>query len=500
MTRYVYDFHEGSADQKDLLGGKGANLAEMTNLGLPVPPGFTISTDACRVYLETGSEPDELGGEVDEHLASLEEKMGRTLGQADDPLLVSVRSGAKFSMPGMMETVLNIGLNDASVQGLAKISGSERFAWDSYRRLVQMFGTTVLDIERSSFDEALDDLKDSRGVETDVELEAADFESLVSTYKKIVKDATGSDFPQAPRDQLDLAVRAVFSSWNTERAKLYRRQERIPDDLGTAVNICSMVFGNLGDDSGTGVCFTRDPATRSPRCLRRLPAERPGRGRGRGHSQHVAADSAGGPGQGVVRRAAADHGDARAPLPRHVRHRVHRRARQAVDVADPGREAHRGGGVPGGDAVRGRGTDRQGRGAAPGHRRPAGQPDVPPVRQEQRPRADRQGHGREPRCRGRQGGLRLSHGRGVGDQGRRRDPRPPGDQPRRPARDDRGPWRADEPRRQDVARGRGGARHGAHVRGRRRGAPRRPSAATGHHAGRAQVLRGRRHLDRRHHG
>jgi pyruvate, orthophosphate dikinase len=261
MTRYVYDFHEGSADQKDLLGGKGANLAEMTNLGLPVPPGFTISTDACRVYLETGSEPDELGGEVDEHLASLEEKTSRTLGQADDPLLVSVRSGAKFSMPGMMETVLNIGLNDASVQGLAKISGSERFAWDSYRRLVQMFGSTVLDIDRSSFDEALDDLKDSRGVETDVELEAADFESLVSTYKKIVKDATGSDFPQAPRDQLDLAVRAIFSSWNTERAKLYRRQERIPDDLGTAVNICSMVFGNLGDDSGTGVCFTRDPAT-----------------------------------------------------------------------------------------------------------------------------------------------------------------------------------------------------------------------------------------------
>jgi pyruvate, orthophosphate dikinase len=261
MTRYVYDFHEGSVDQKDLLGGKGANLAEMTNLGLPVPPGFTITTDACRAYLDTGSEPAELTGEVDQHLAALEKKMSRTLGQADDPLLVSVRSGAKFSMPGMMETVLNVGLNDESVRGLAKISGSQRFAWDSYRRLIQMFGTTVLDIERSAFDEALDDLKKSRDVETDVELEAADFEGLVSTYKQIVRDATGSDFPQAPRDQLDLAVRAVFSSWNTDRAKLYRRQERIPDDLGTAVNICSMVFGNLGDDSGTGVCFTRDPAT-----------------------------------------------------------------------------------------------------------------------------------------------------------------------------------------------------------------------------------------------
>jgi pyruvate,orthophosphate dikinase len=261
MTRYVYDFHEGSADQKDLLGGKGANLAEMTNLGLPVPPGFTITTDACRAYLDTGAEPEELAGEVDEHLAALEKKMSRTLGQADDPLLVSVRSGAKFSMPGMMETVLNIGLNDESVHGLAKISGSERFAWDSYRRLLQMFGATVLDVERSKFDEALEELKETRGVETDVELEAADFEGLVATYKTLIKDATGTDFPQAPRDQLDLAVRAVFSSWNTERAKLYRRQERIPDDLGTAVNICSMVFGNLGDDSGTGVCFTRDPAS-----------------------------------------------------------------------------------------------------------------------------------------------------------------------------------------------------------------------------------------------
>jgi pyruvate,orthophosphate dikinase len=261
MTRYVYEFSEGSAAQKDLLGGKGANLSEMTNLGLPVPPGFTITTDACRVYLQTGDVPPTLSGEVDEHLAVLEKSMGRTLGQADDPLLVSVRSGAKFSMPGMMETVLNIGLNDESVEGLASISGNPRFAWDSYRRLLSMFGSTVLHVERAVFDEALEAQKKTSGVTTDVELGVEDFKTLVATFKKLIIDATGGEFPQSPREQLDLAILAVFSSWNTDRAKIYRRQERIPDDLGTAVNVCSMVFGNLGDDSGTGVCFTRDPAS-----------------------------------------------------------------------------------------------------------------------------------------------------------------------------------------------------------------------------------------------
>jgi pyruvate,orthophosphate dikinase len=262
MTKFVYDFSEGSRDQRDLLGGKGANLAEMTNLGLPVPPGFTISTDACRAYLEHGSEPDELAEEVSEHLARLEEKMGRSLGQPDGPLLVSVRSGAKFSMPGMMETVLNVGLNDESVHGLAAMTeGDERFAYDSYRRLLQMFGTTVLGIEASAFADALDRLKEERGTANDVDLEVDDLTGLVATYKKIIADRTGEDFPQDPRTQMDMAVRAVFDSWNTERAVLYRRQERIPGDLGTAVNICSMVFGNGGDDSGTGVAFTRDPAS-----------------------------------------------------------------------------------------------------------------------------------------------------------------------------------------------------------------------------------------------
>ena len=261
MPRYVFDFHEGSATQKDLLGGKGANLAEMTNLGLPVPPGFTITTEACRVFLRTGEVPSELADEVERHLRELESRMGRALGQADDPLLVSVRSGAKFSMPGMMETVLNVGLNDDSVEGLTKVSDNPRFAWDSYRRLLAMFGSTVLHVDRSVFDDALDQLKADRGAGTDLDLGADDFRQLVSTYKEIVSDSTGEPFPQDPRRQLELAVRAVFASWNTERAQVYRRRERIPDDLGTAVNVCSMVFGNLGDDSGTGVCFTRDPAS-----------------------------------------------------------------------------------------------------------------------------------------------------------------------------------------------------------------------------------------------
>ena len=263
-TKYVYDFSEGGKDQRDLLGGKGANLAEMTNLGLPVPPGFTISTEACRAYLESGSEPKQLAKEVSKHLKSLEKEMGRKLGQSDGPLLVSVRSGAKFSMPGMMETVLNVGLNDKSVHGLAKMTdGGERFAYDSYRRLLQMFGATVLGIEASVFAEALDDLKDDKGVENDLELEVDDLKGLVDTFKKIIEDRSGSPFPQDPREQMDMAVRAVFDSWNTERAVLYRRQERIPGDMGTAVNIVSMVFGNGGDDSGTGVAFTRDPASGS---------------------------------------------------------------------------------------------------------------------------------------------------------------------------------------------------------------------------------------------
>ncbi len=261
MPKFVYDFTEGNKDLKDLLGGKGANLAEMTNIGLPVPPGFTITTDACRHYLAEGATPDGLDDEVSRHLKALEATMGRKLGDPADPLLVSVRSGAKFSMPGMMDTVLNVGLSDDSVDGLAAQSGNERFAWDAYRRLIQMFGKTVLGIDGEHFEHALDAAKRAKGAASDTQLDAEDLKKLTATFKDLVHKYAGREFPQDPREQMDLAVLAVFDSWNSDRAVLYRRQERIPADLGTAVSVVAMVFGNLGDDSGTGVAFTRDPGT-----------------------------------------------------------------------------------------------------------------------------------------------------------------------------------------------------------------------------------------------
>ncbi|MFF7114614.1 pyruvate, phosphate dikinase [Streptomyces albogriseolus] len=261
MVRYVYAFGEGGRDQADLLGGKGANLAEMTRLGLPVPPGFIVTTEACRAFLATGGEPPGLSRDVSDHLATLERAAGRQLGQRDDPLLVSVRSGARHSMPGMMETILDVGLNDDSVLGLAKSAGDERFAWDSYRRLVQMFGCTVMGVDGALFEQALDDLKRDVGAADDLGLNAADLAGLVETYKELIRRETGESFPQSPAEQLQRAVLAVFQSWNGERARLYRRREHIPDDLGTAVTVQTMVFGNLGPDSGSGVAFTRDPAT-----------------------------------------------------------------------------------------------------------------------------------------------------------------------------------------------------------------------------------------------
>ena len=260
--QYVYAFEEGSKEQKYLLGGKGANLAEMTKLGLPVPPGFTITTEACKMYMaHEDTLPDGLLDEVAARLRELETKMGKRLGADDDPLLVSVRSGAPFSMPGMMDTVLNLGLNDASVKGLAKQTNNERFAYDSYRRFVQMFGKIVLDIPGEHFETMLEGLRRARGVGTDPELSADDLAELVETFKGIAKDSTQHEFPQEPEEQLRYAIEAVFRSWNGRRARDYRKLEGIPDDLGTAVNVQTMVFGNKGDDSGTGVAFTRDPAT-----------------------------------------------------------------------------------------------------------------------------------------------------------------------------------------------------------------------------------------------
>ncbi|MGH2790469.1 MAG: PEP/pyruvate-binding domain-containing protein, partial [Actinomycetota bacterium] len=262
MAKWIYDFEEGNASQKNLLGGKGANLAEMTNLGLPVPPGFTITTKACNAYREAGQQfPEGLLDQVAEHRKKLEEKMGREIGNARDPLLVSVRSGAPFSMPGMMDTVLNVGLNDESVEGLIAQTGSERFSWDSYRRLVQMFGKTVMGVDGDLFEEALEDAKDDKGVTNDVDLGTKDLKKLVKKFKSIIKKDTRQEFPQDPTEQLHQAVEAVFGSWDNKRAQDYRRRNKIADSLGTAVNVQTMVFGNRGDDSGTGVGFTRDPAT-----------------------------------------------------------------------------------------------------------------------------------------------------------------------------------------------------------------------------------------------
>jgi pyruvate,orthophosphate dikinase len=261
-TKLVYDFAEGSREMRDLLGGKGANVAEMTRLGLPVPRGFTITTEACIGYLRNGNRfPDGLQAEVDEHLARLEEEVGKRLGDPQNPLLVSVRSGAKFSMPGMMDTVLNLGLNDRSVEGLAARTDNPRFAYDSYRRFIQMFGDVVSGVEKRHFEEALSRLKRERGVRDDVELTAEDLRGLVATYKEIYRSHRGEDFPQDPRAQLEASIRAVFESWENKRAYDYRRLNHLPHDLGTAVNVQQMVFGNTGPNSATGVAFTRNNVT-----------------------------------------------------------------------------------------------------------------------------------------------------------------------------------------------------------------------------------------------
>jgi pyruvate, orthophosphate dikinase len=264
-TKYVYFFGGGKADgngkMKDDLGGKGAGLAEMTNAGLPVPPGFTIQTEACREYMRNGSVSGDVDRQMDEALRKLEQLQGQKLGVGENPLLVSVRSGAKFSMPGMMDTILNLGLNDKSVEALAKRSNNPRFAYDSYRRLIQMFGNVVLEIPKADFDEVFDAKKKQKKAKLDTELDAKALKEVIDEYKKVVKKATKKDFPQEPHDQLVMARDAVFRSWQNDRAKHYRRINNIDDMLGTAVNVQAMVYGNLGDTSGTGVGFTRNPAT-----------------------------------------------------------------------------------------------------------------------------------------------------------------------------------------------------------------------------------------------
>jgi pyruvate,orthophosphate dikinase len=264
--KYVYFFQpgkaEGSAKMKDILGGKGAGLAEMSNLGIPVPPGFTISTEACRIfYKNNGQLPEQIEKEIKENLKRLEEITGKKFGDKNNPLLVSVRSGAKFSMPGMMDTILNLGLNDETAEALAKLTGNRRFALDSFRRFLQMFGNVVLGIPKNKFEEILEEIKMLNRIKLDIDLNEEHLEQIIIRYKELIKRETGSDFPQDPYVQLNMAKEAVFKSWNNERAKYYRKQNNIPDDLGTAVNVQAMVFGNMGENSATGVGFTRNPAT-----------------------------------------------------------------------------------------------------------------------------------------------------------------------------------------------------------------------------------------------
>ena len=262
MGKFVYSFSEGSKDMRSLLGGKGANLAEMTRIGLPVPYGFTVTTEACtRYYEENQMIGEDIIGEIYEKLAELEAVTEKKFGDKENPLLVSVRSGSVFSMPGMMDTILNLGLNDETVESLAKLTENDRFAYDSYRRFIQMFGDVVLEIPKSEFDFIFDGQKEKVGAAFDVDLTTDDLKEIIVGYKALVKKAVGRDFPQEPKDQLMEAIKAVFRSWNNDRAILYRKLNRISDKLGTAVNVQSMVFGNIGDTSGTGVAFTRDPAT-----------------------------------------------------------------------------------------------------------------------------------------------------------------------------------------------------------------------------------------------
>ena len=262
MAKWVYLFKEGNADMRNLLGGKGANLAEMTGLGLPIPQGFTVTTEACTDYYNSGKKiSEEIQGQIFDALAELEKMQGKKFGDNEDPLLVSVRSGARASMPGMMDTILNLGLNDVAVEGFAKKTGNPRFAYDSYRRFIQMFSDVVMEMSKSVFEGSLDEIKEAKGAKYDTDLTAEDLKEVIARYKAIYKEKMGEEFPQDPKVQLMEAVKAVFRSWDNPRAIVYRRMNDIPGDWGTAVNVQAMVFGNMGETSGTGVAFTRNPST-----------------------------------------------------------------------------------------------------------------------------------------------------------------------------------------------------------------------------------------------
>ncbi len=433
----------------------------MTTLGLPVPPGFTITTDVCRAAMTTGVIPDDLWPEVETAVDRLEKTSGRSFGAGPVPLLLSVRSGAKFSMPGMMDTVLNLGINDEVVKALIEWSGDPHFGWDAYRRFVQMYGDVVLGIPDHHFQDVLTELRRSRDVEDDSELTAEDLETAATRFRDIVEQERPGELPEDPMQQLKGAITAVFLSWNTKRAVEYRRIHSIPDDFGTAANVQMMVFGDLGDDSGTGVCFTRDPGTGEKAIYGDYLASGPGRGRRSRHPQHLDPRRAGRSASRVPSAPARDHGRAREPLPRHVRHRVHHREGRSLHPADAGREEDGSGCSEDGSGHGWRGSHRpgncchQGRAGLPGATAP------PPDRRSGQGICTARGRrGRVPRRRHWEGGVLLRGGGGAGTERSGRDPGPAGDDPRRHPRHGGGGRHPHQPRGQDITCCRGGSGHG----------------------------------------
>ena len=326
MSKMVYLFEEGNADMRNLLGGKGANLAEMTNLGLPIPQGFTVTTEACTDYYNNGRTiSEDIQQQIFTALADLEKKQGKKFGDTENPLLVSVRSGARASMPGMMDTILNLGLNDVAVEGFAKKTGNPRFAYDSYRRFIQMFSDVVMEVPKSLFERVLDEIKAAKQVKFDMELTAEDLQEVIARFKAIYKDKMGEDFPQDPKVQLMEAVKAVFRSWDNERAIVYRRMNDIPGDWGTAVNVQAMVFGNMGETSGTGVAFTRNPSTGAKGIYGEYLINAQGEDVVAGYPYTTADHKAGAGSAGVLQAVHGDRHEAGSTLPRYAGYGVYDR-------------------------------------------------------------------------------------------------------------------------------------------------------------------------------
>ncbi len=418
--RYIYAWGDGTAEgngrMKDLLGGKGAGLAEMTIAGLPTPPGFTITTEACNDYFAAGKQlPAGLWDDVLDAMREVEHRSGKGFGDASNPLLVSVRSGAKFSMPGMMDTVLNLGLNEETLHGLIALTGNERFGWDAYRRFIQMFGRIVMDVKAERFDEPLEARKAAHGADAkDTDLTVEDLKALVGEFKGVVRADTGRDFPTDPYEQLDLAIKAVFASWFGKRANDYRNSQKIAHDLGTAVNVVTMVFGNMGDDSGTGVAFTRDPNTGEKALYGEYLVNAQGEDvvagiRTPGQDQPARAGHA-----RRVRRVRPHRPAARVPLPQRPGPRVHDRARAPVHAPDARREADGRGRREDRRRHGRRGDDHEG-GGGRAHRAGAGRPAAPRHLRPERPEEREEDRQRPQRVAGRRrgpGGVRRGR-RGV---------------------------------------------------------------------------------------